>query len=633
MPTVSVFEDELQKALGAETTQKTFDDICFEFGLELDEVTNEYEMVLKEQGEAAAKGKSKRTIYKVDIPANRYDLLCLEGLVLALQVFKHRAQPPIYKLTSPMMKCVVKASAGQIRPFVVCAVLRNITFDEGSYQSFIDLQDKLHHNICRRRTLASIGTHDLDTVKAPFCYEALPPEKIEFVPLKETRSMNGMQLMEHLSTHAQLKAFLPIIRDSPLYPVIYDAERRVCSLPPIINGEHSKIKLTTKNVFIEVTATDFTKANITLNTVVAMFSQHCARQFEIEPVEVVYEADFPSDFQQFVKPGDVLVTPALAPRPMTADIARMKKAVGLEHLSADEVQRHILSMSIPCSVDKADANILRVEVPITRSDILHECDLIEDLAVAHGYNNLTPVVPYCGLGGRMQRVNHLADMLRNQVAAMGFTECVNWALVSSQDNFEFLRQEAKPEELWRTAAEPHTYSLQNQAVVLSNPKAREFEIVRTTLFAGILKTLGANRDSKLPLEIFEVGDVVIHEPTKEVGAKNQRRVCVVSAATVENLQRVHGALDQIMYSFNCRWKEEPKKAQKLGEKPDSRKEYWLDPSAKEPTFNNHQAYIVVDGVRIGVIGTFHPEVIIQSRLKCVVCALEMNIELFADSIA
>jgi phenylalanyl-tRNA synthetase beta chain len=51
-----------------------------------------------------------------------------------------------------------------------------------------------------------------------------------------------------------LKDFLPIIKDSPVYPVVLDANDVVCSLPPIINSDHSKIKLTTKNVFIEVTA-------------------------------------------------------------------------------------------------------------------------------------------------------------------------------------------------------------------------------------------------------------------------------------------------------------------------------------------------------------------------------------------
>ena len=93
----------------------------------------------------------------------------------------------------------------KIRPYVVCAVLRGVTFDEARYNSFIDLQDKLHQNICRyslsyclflfialisrlysiqwlinsyysmmdnrKRTLVAIGTHDLDTLQGPFSYE------------------------------------------------------------------------------------------------------------------------------------------------------------------------------------------------------------------------------------------------------------------------------------------------------------------------------------------------------------------------------------------------------------------------------------------------------------------------------
>ena len=84
-----------------------------------------------------------------------------------------------------------------VRPFVVCAVLRGVKFDKARYDSFIDLQDKLHQNICRRRTLVAIGTHDLTTIRGPFTYEALPPEDIAFTPLKQTREFRADELMEH----------------------------------------------------------------------------------------------------------------------------------------------------------------------------------------------------------------------------------------------------------------------------------------------------------------------------------------------------------------------------------------------------------------------------------------------------
>merc|ERR1719486_1407310 len=276
--------------------EKTFADLCFDFGLELDEGTSEAEMTAKERGEAAAANLSQRTIYKVDVPANRYDLLCLEGLVRSLKVFKGLMQAPTYSLSTPTpvanMKMTVHASTAQIRPFVVAAVLRNVTFDQERYDSFIELQDKLHQNICRKRTLVAIGTHDLSTLSAPCTYEALPPKDIVFVPLGQTEKMDCNKMFEVLSQHQQLKTYLPIIKDSPIYPVIYDSKRVVLSQPPIINSEHSKITLDTKDVLIECTATDLTKANITLNTVCPMFAEYCTAPFKIEPVEVEYAKDY-----------------------------------------------------------------------------------------------------------------------------------------------------------------------------------------------------------------------------------------------------------------------------------------------------------------------------------------------------
>lgn len=76
--------------------------------------------------------------------------------------------------------------------------------------------------------------------------------------------------------------YLHIIRDSPVYPVIFDSNRTVCSLPPIINGDHSKISVNTKNVFIEITALDKTKVEIVNRIMVAMFSQYTSEPFTYE---------------------------------------------------------------------------------------------------------------------------------------------------------------------------------------------------------------------------------------------------------------------------------------------------------------------------------------------------------------
>ena len=162
---------------------------------------------------------------------------------------------------------------------MVACVLRDIRFDISNYNSFIDLQDKLHQNICRRRTLASMGTHDLDKIRGPITYEALPPDQIVFQALKQTETMNATALFEVFKQDIKMKKFLPILEPFDKYPVFYDQNRQVLSLPPIINSEQTKITTNTRNVFIEITGTDIQKTKICLAVLAAQFSDYCQGQW------------------------------------------------------------------------------------------------------------------------------------------------------------------------------------------------------------------------------------------------------------------------------------------------------------------------------------------------------------------
>jgi phenylalanyl-tRNA synthetase beta chain len=125
----------------------------------------------------------KTPVYKIEVPANRYDLLCLEGIAQALKCYIGNAKMPDYKLIKPaqMQKIIVKKETAEVRPYVTSCILRNIKFDVQSYNSFIDLQDKLHNNICRKRAMCSMGTHDLSKIApGPITYEAHPPQDIVF---------------------------------------------------------------------------------------------------------------------------------------------------------------------------------------------------------------------------------------------------------------------------------------------------------------------------------------------------------------------------------------------------------------------------------------------------------------------
>ena len=188
------------------------------------------------------------------------------GQALSVYYNYPKIKAPVYTTTKPKFTMTVRKSTSRIRPYVVCAVLRDIEFDEISYKSFLDLQAKLHDNICRHRKLVAIGTHDLDKISGPdFVYSAEDPEKIEFVPLipKFGKKYTAKKLLEFYRDDVAtaeaggqgrpLKQYTDIIFDSEVYPVIRDSNGVILSLPPIINGDHSKMSKDTKNVFVECT--------------------------------------------------------------------------------------------------------------------------------------------------------------------------------------------------------------------------------------------------------------------------------------------------------------------------------------------------------------------------------------------
>ncbi|KAI5297231.1 hypothetical protein KEM56_004973, partial [Ascosphaera pollenicola] len=304
---------------------------------------------------------------------------------LALNIFIGRAPIPTYKLVEPangqFETIHVKEETSQIRPYIAGAILRNIHFDQAGYDSFIALQDKLHQNLARQRTLVAIGTHDLDTIKGPFTYEARAPTDIKFTPLNQTKEMNGAELMEFYEKDKHLGKYLHIIKDSPVYPVIYDSRGTVCSLPPIINGDHSKISVNTRNVFLEYTATDKTKLEIVNNIMVLMFSQHCDQPFTVEPVRIVSEHN-----------GQTRTVPNLEPRNFDASISYINACCGLE-LPAEKICESLTRMAYTATPSKTDSDIINVHVPVTRADVLHQADIMEDVAIAYGFNELPRSFP------------------------------------------------------------------------------------------------------------------------------------------------------------------------------------------------------------------------------------------------
>ncbi|XP_076174301.1 phenylalanine--tRNA ligase beta subunit isoform X2 [Ptiloglossa arizonensis] len=562
MPTISIKRDLLFKALGKTYSDDEFQDLCFKFGLELDEVTTEKLILVKEKGLDQNIEASDEIIYKIDIPANRYDLLCLEGLTLGLLIFLNKVDIPHFMAILPdtgVQKITMTSECLRVRGHIVAAILRDVIFTKDSYNSFIDLQDKLHQNIGRKRSLVSIGTHDLDTIQGPFLYDAKPPTDICFKPLNQDREYTGDGIMDLYANHAQLKQYLHIIQDSPVFPIVQDSNGIILSLPPIINGNHSKITLSTKNVFIECTATDLTKARVVLDTIVCAFSQYCKTKYTVETVEVVYPNK------------QIFRYPDLKYRTEEIDCDKAINYIGIKQ-TAEEVTNLLSRMSLKTCVK--ENNKLCVKVPPTRHDVMHACDIYEDIAIAYGYNKIQKTIP----------------------------------------NIFTIAEECSREDI----ADKLGHKLENiPAVHISNPKTLEFQVARTTLLPGLLKTLAANKKMPLPQKLFEISDIVLKDSTMDVGAINNRHLCAVYCNKSDGFEIIHGLLDRVLQVLEIPWS--------LDENPNG---YYLRAIDNPTFFPRRCAEILCYDKVIGKMGVLHPDVIGKFDLNAPCSVLEINIETF-----
>ena len=596
MPTVTVNRAALFKAIGKEFTDEEFEDLCFEFGIELDEVTSEQQLFENEQQKSGAH-LSNEVLYKIEVAANRYDLLCLEGLALALKVFLEKEPMPVFKplnvLPENERQLIVEPSVEEVRPIGLAAILRGINFTNDTLKGFMELQDKLHNNICRGRKLVSMGTHDLDTIKGPVYYRALPKKEIKFIPLNRTEEVDGDGLMNLLKDDPKLGKYLYLLDGFDKYPVMMDSNNVIMSLPPIINSQHTKMTLDTHNVFIDITGLDYTKCEIVLNTLVAMFSVYCKDPFTVEEVKVVT-----------TKNNEANIYPNLKPRVFKADVEYLRTISGIHDIVPEEILKCLKKMELDGKI--LNEKEIEVTAPITRSDVLHQCDIAEDLAIAYGYNNITKKITPTNCYGRQQPYNKLADLFRHEMAMGGYVEFLTMALLSEKDLYTNMLK--KPDDL---------------SAKIFYSSCKEFEYMRSSLIPGILKSVEANKANQLPYRIFEISDVVLIDKNNEVGAANRRKLCFAYANTVSSMEIVQGMVDLLMKKIGLVFQE----------KDDVKKRYTIKPSNDPAFFEDRQAEIIIqDNIKIGIYGIVHPKVLKNFNIKNPVTLCDIDLQTIMDLI-
>ena len=315
-------------------------------------------------------------------------------------------------------------------------------------------------------------------------------------------------------------------------------------MPPIINSNHTKITVETKNVYIDITATDKTKVEIVNHILVAMFSMYCGEPFTVEPVKIVSPHNNCSR-----------ENPDLTPRPTQASVDYINEVCGLS-LSAHEICKLLERMCYHATPSQSSRGTLDVEVPITRADVLHQADIMEDVAIAYGFNKLPRHFPNktASVAAALP-INKLADIVRIEASMAGWSEVMPLILCSHDENFAWLNRKDDG----RTA------------VRLQNPKTAEYQVVRTSLLPGLLKTVRENRNHSVPIKVFEVSDVCFKDESLERKARNERHFAAAWYGKTSGFETVHGLLDRVMLMLKSAFatKEE-------GMSNDKVEGYWID---------------------------------------------------------
>ncbi|KAI5148074.1 phenylalanyl-tRNA synthetase beta chain [Enteropsectra breve] len=585
MPSLSVKKRYLETLMQKSLDNSDIENILFDFGVELDDI---YE----EDGE---------TMYKVDIAANRFDLLCAEGLSSALRCYM--GEGSYSDVNAAESETVVHRFSTHERSSIACAIIRNIDLSGEKYDSLISYQDKLHSSIGKNRSLAAIGTHDLEKIKGPVVYRSTLLSEINFVPLRNKEisqenssknNINGRDLKAHFEKDKKISKYFDLLSDGNKmvnFAYLDGNASEIMSVPPIINSDATKISRETKNIFVEVTGNDINKVSTVLKLILG--------NFRGSSCEIVGIVDHGEETPEKIK--EIIANNAGSSNIKKAEANVYKISTELVEkrlkikLSAAEIKALLEKMMF--TVEISDNKILNVFPPSVRSDILHEIDVSEDIAIAYGYNNFNMEVPEINTVGSEDPLNKFCDKLRQEMALCGFNEGLTLTLLSRAENFVE----------------------GDSAAVLSNPKSREYEVVRTSLMPGLLKMLASNLHGRIPIRIFEVADAVRLSGEAE-GASNIRLLCALIAGRTSMLEELQGPLSLLM--------------EKCGISNFSY-EHIKDEDSTAPVrgkyLKNQCAEIFVNGKLVGDFGVLHPVVCNNFKIPYAGSALEIDVEkLFSE---
>jgi phenylalanyl-tRNA synthetase beta chain len=502
----------------------------------------------------------------LEVSHDRPDLFSAEGIARELKgILGIETGLPRYRLGESGFKVFVDRSIAPIRPFISCAVVRGVRLSEEAIVQAMQLQEKLHLAHGRRRRKVSIGIHDVREIAKEIHYSAKRPEEIRFVPLGEDREMNGREILE---LTPKGREYGHIIRDFPAYPLLYDADGKVLSMPPIINGVITRVTERTEDVFVDVTGTDGEAVESVAKIVATSLRE---RGGELEAVEII-------------GPSGALIAPDLRPLELNLEVGMASRILGIE-LSAESISEALRRMRYDAAPmgDRVEAL-----APPYRVDILHPVDLVEDVAIGIGYGNLEPEPPSIPTRGKELPISAFSRKVRDLMIGFGFQEIVSYIMTSRAMLFDKMGLE------------------RGEVVEIGNPLTIDYSVLRNWLLPSLLNFLSHNRHVAYPQRVFECGDVVsidMGEPTRTRATRKLAAVICDFRASYEDAQSVaYSLLKNLGFG-----------------QPGARR-------AEHPSFiKGRAAEILVAGEPLGILGEIHPGVLNNFGLEYPASAFELDV--------
>jgi len=450
--------------------------------------------------------------FMLEVFPNRPDMLSIEGLARAFSSYVGiRTGLRLYQPRELDYRLQVEPRVSVVRPFIASAVVKNVSFSDDLIRSIIQVQEKLHVTHCRNRRKASIGLHNLEPVRFPLTYTAMPKD-FRFIPLDERREMSLEEILKNTPKGVD---YAWILEGEEEYPILMDSKGMVLSMPPIINSAHTRIEEETRDVFIDVTATDEKTAGEVLNILVTTFADRGA---EIYKVLNVYS-------------DRTVETPNLEPWKMSLERDYVNRLLGLS-LRSGEIVKYLERMGFSATGRKT----LEVLIPSYRTDVMHPMDLVEEVAVAYGYDKFKPEIPKISTVGEEDPLEVFCRQLRNSLIGFSLVEIITFVLSNKEKLF-------------------HRMCLREEPVAeTENPKTEEYCVLRNWLMPSLVEILQYNQHHPYPQNLYEVGDIIQLDPTDETGAKTIKSLAVVLCHSRASFSEIKALTESILRSLgvgNC----------------------------------------------------------------------------------